>query len=413
MTTGTGAAPVAAGDLPLARRIVGFAVLLLAYFFYSYAWNTVDLLRPYWREQLGVTLVEVGFFYIAQSLGALFGAIVLAQVADRRGRRNTLAGVCFGIGLAMLANVYVHSYTALMVQRFALGFLTGGMYACTVGIYVCLFEQRWRGRLASAVAISFGAANAFLAWVASQVLDRDWTLVLWIGALPALAAALLVVLLVPDDRRIVGYGEQAPPPTADVLPFRELFRPEHRRKTLMILGLSGMNFFAFQAFTGWVSTYLRDERGFSGEVMGAILVWQTAAAPLGSLFWGWAADRYGRRVGALGFLVGALTIVAYLRMPPDVDWLKVAGALYGFMVASSVAWGVWFTELYPAHLRTTAASLFNYGRVIAFLAPPVIALVAERYGLAVGMMLAAVAFLVAAGLWLALPETVRRAPARP
>jgi hypothetical protein len=50
--------------------------------------------------------------------------------------------------------------------------------------------------------------------------------------------------------------------------------------------------------------------------------------------------------------------------------------------------------------------------VIAFLAPAEIAPVADQYGLAVGMMLAAAALLVAGGLWLGLPETVRRAPAR-
>jgi MFS family permease len=406
-------ARIAAADLPLCRRAVGFAALLFAYFFYSYAWNTVDLLRPYWREAMGLTLVEVGFFYTAQSLGALLGAIVLAQVADRRGRRNTLAALTFGIGAAMVLNVYMSSYVALMAQRFVLGFFMGGVYACAVGIYVGLFEQRLRGRLSSAVAIAFGAANVFLAWVASLVLDRDWTLVLWVGGVPALVAAGVVLALVPDDRRIMGYGEGEAPASADRFPFRELFRPGFRRNTLLIVLLSGMNFFAVQAFTGWVSTYLREVRGFSGSTMGSILVWQTAAALLGSLFWGWVADRYGRRICAVGFAAGAAMIVAYLQMPPDPALLSAAGATYSFMIASSVAWGVWFAELYPAHLRSTAASLFNYGRIIGFMSPPIIAVVANDYGLSVGMLLAAAVFLLAAAIWLVLPETLNRSLAGP
>jgi hypothetical protein len=57
-----------------------------------------------------------------------------------------------------------------------------------------------------------------------------------------------------------------------------------RPYTLRIVLLSGMNFFAFQALSGWVSTYLREVRSFSDGTMGAILVWQTAPALLGSLF---------------------------------------------------------------------------------------------------------------------------------
>jgi MFS family permease len=382
--------------------------MLCAYVFYSYAWNTVDFLRPFWRTAYGLSLVETGFIYTAQSLGALMGAIVLAQLADRYGRRNVLAVMNAAIGLCMIAGIWVTGLPGLLLQRCLLGFFMGGMFACVVGIYVGLYEQRLRGRLASLVAVSFGAGNVLLPWVASIVLVRDWTLVLLLGGVPSLVLAAAAWLLLPDDRALTRPAPAQTSGKASSLPFAELFKPQFRRTTLKIVALSGLNFFAYQAFTGWVTTYLLEERNFTPVAMSSILMWQTAAALAGSLFWGWVADRFGRRISAAGFFVGALMIGLYLFVPADPTLLSVIGATYGFMISASVAWGVWFTELYPDHLRSTAASLMHYGRIVTFLSPPLIALVANSYGLGVGMMLAGAAFLVAGAVWLAIPETLNK-----
>ena len=51
---------VHAEDLSLTRRVCAFGLILLGYVFYSYAWNTVDILRPYIREASGLSLQEAG-----------------------------------------------------------------------------------------------------------------------------------------------------------------------------------------------------------------------------------------------------------------------------------------------------------------------------------------------------------------
>ena len=71
-------------------------------------------------------------------------------------------------------------------------------------------------------------------------------------------------------------------------------------------------------------------------------------------------------------------------------------------------WGPWLAEMYPAHLRSTAASIFNWGRIISLFSPPITAAVATSYGLAAAMALAAVSFTLAALVWRTLPETLQR-----
>ena len=402
--------PTPAEELPLTRRIGAFAFLALAYLFYSYAWNTVDVLRPYLRASAGLSLGQAGLLYTAQSLGALTGALLIGQLADRFGRRRLLLVVMLGHGTALLAGVWCNTLASLLVQRAWLGIFLGGVFSVSVGLYISWFDATVRGRLAAVIGVMYSMGVIIQGWLATWLLDRDWSLMLWAGAVPTLVLALGCMWLVPDDRQTVPYGGAAVPPKVARLPIVELFRPEYRRLTLMLTLLSGLSFFGYQAFGGWVTTYLKEVRGLGGEGIGGMIAWQGTGGLLGGFIWGWVADRFGRRINAVGFVVAAALIIIYLRAPNDPLLLQGLGFAYGFVISAGVAWGVYFAELYPAHLRSTAASIFHWGRAISFFAPAVTAAVAESAGLTTGMALAAGLYLVAAGVWWRLPETLHRQP---
>ena len=95
-------------------------------------------------------------------------------------------------------------------------------------------------------------------------------------------------------------------------------------------------------------------------------------------------------------------------MPTDIVLLRVIGLVYGGTLCASVIWGPWLAELYPPHLRSTAASIFNWGRVISFFAPLITATLAGSVGLPVAMASASIAFGLAALIWLSQPETLDR-----
>ena len=99
-----------AEDVSAARRWTAFAFLMIAEFLYGWSFNTVDVLRPQIRQALGLTLTQAGSAYTAQSLGALTGAVVLAQLADRLGRRRLLFWVIAGFGLFGSLGALVTSY---------------------------------------------------------------------------------------------------------------------------------------------------------------------------------------------------------------------------------------------------------------------------------------------------------------
>ena len=77
-----------------------------------------------------------------------------------------------------------------------------------------------------------------------------------------------------------------------------------------------------------------------------------------------------------------------------------------------MVWGPWLAELYPQHLKSTAASIFNWGRIVSFFAPIITGLFAEVFGLAATMTIASAVFSIAALIWLRLPETLHRREAK-
>lgn len=394
------AEPDAGNYPPTIRAVLAFAFLLVAEFFYGWAWNTVDVLRPWLRDSLHLTLTQAGSGYSAQGAGALIGAIVMGQLADRFGRRNMLVVVMIGYGLSLIAGVAVQSYAHYLAQRFVLGLFMGGIFPIVVGIYTGLFRSNVGGRLASLINAVFSSSIVMLGLASGWLAGHDWQLLLWIGGVPPVLLSVIAWFAIPASSDVGG-----PTRSGTKLPILELFRPGLRKQTLLLAALTGLNFFSYQAYSGWLTTYLRDIRGLSAVTIGDLVAWQFAANIIGGFVWGWAGDRLGRRFNALGFLAAGLAIGAYLAVPSHPLWLGVIGAVYGFMLSASVIWGPWLTELYPSHLKSTAASIFNWGRIVSFFAPLITGALADRFGLGLSMGVSAVTFAIAGVIWLSLPET--------
>lgn len=400
---------VRAEDIPAARRIAAFVFLMFADFFYGWAWNTVDVLRPDIRASFDLSLAEASLMYTAQSAGALVGAVVIGQLADRVGRRNMLVCIMVGYSLSLAAGTIVTTLPQLLGHRFVLGLFLGGVFPVAVGIYTGLFDRRRCGKLAGFYNGTFYGSVVVLGFIVSRYDVTDWRLLLITGAVPPLLLAPLAFLIVPDDRRTIAYGaDDAVTLAQSKLPIAELFAPAFRGLTLRIALMIGLNFFAYQAFAGWQTTYLQDVRGIPSVAAKDLIAWQFASTLVGGFLWGWLADRFGRRANHIGFVAAAAAIAAYLFVDTDLFQLRMLGVLFGLMLPASVIWGPWLAEMYPAHLRSTAASIFNWGRIISLFSPPATAALASAFGLALAMSTAIISFLVAAAIWRTLPETLDR-----
>jgi MFS family permease len=402
-------AVVRAEDIALSRRTTAFVLLMVFEFFYGWSWNTVDVLRPQIREELGLTLTQAGSAYTAQSLGALIGAIVFGALADRIGRQRILFAIVLGTAVAAAAGAYVQSYFMLLAQRFVLGLFLGANFPVLIATYMGLFSSGVRGKLTSIGQGTYNLSVIALGMAYGMFAERsDWHWLLLIGSVPALILSPLILLLVPDDRKMSAWGADPDEPKSEVMPLLELFSPEFRRRTWLLFLLVALNFFAYQAFAGWTTTFLKEERGLAPETIGWIISTQFTGALIGGFFWGWFSDRFGRRPAGIGFAFGAIAVLAYLTVAQSPTALAVAGFCWGFAITASVAWAPWISELYPTRVRSSAMSIFNWGRIVSMTAPLVTGEIAASFGLESAMLLGAAGFGLGAVVWFALPETVPR-----
>lgn len=87
--------------------------------------------------------------------GALAGALVLCQLADRFGRRNMLILILLSFGILLAFATLASNYPLLLIQRVCIGLPLGAAQPVIASLYVGLFPARVRGRLAGLVNAGF------------------------------------------------------------------------------------------------------------------------------------------------------------------------------------------------------------------------------------------------------------------
>lgn len=409
-------------EVPLLQRIAAYLAILVGYFFYCYNFVIIDYVRPYIVEQYqGITLADTAEFYTWQSVGALIGALTCAWVATQLGKKSTLIAITALNGGATIINMMFTDYTSWALMRFIIGISLGGYFTVAVSLMIGLFPPSVRGKLtafaSSMFSVSLMAMGVYAAFISS--IEAPWESLMWVGGIPPLAAALVMIFILPSDKSVVAYGEERGKNKDGSVgePQRkgtwgEMFSKPYRMITVTCLMLAGLNFYGYQFFSGFVTTYLKEVRQFDGATIGIIFSISAFGSLFGAWVWGYVADRFGRKINAFGFILAGLMASAFFVAPSDMsigglNMLALLGLIYNFGLSASAVWGGYFSELFPAHLRSFGAALFHGGRIIGMWAPVVLIFIKERTDLATAMWGSPIIWIIAALLWLSLPETLK------
>ncbi|MGL4473264.1 MAG: MFS transporter [Shewanella sp.] len=408
-------------DVPLFQRIAAYLAILVGYFFYCYNFVIIDYVRPYIVEAYdGITLADTAQFYTWQSIGALIGALSCAWVASQFGKKRTLIAITALNGGATIINMMFTDYAAWAAMRLIIGISLGGYFTVAVSTMIGLFEPTVRGKLTAFASSMFSVAlmvmGAYAAFISS--IDAPWESLMWVGGVPPLVAALVMIFVLPSDKKYAAFGEEAVlDANGNAEPelkgsWGEMLRGRNLRITLICLLLAGLNFYGYQFFSGFVTTYLKEIRQFDGATIGIIFSISAFGSLFGAWVWGAIADKFGRKVNAIGFLLAGVMASLFFIAPSDImigslNLLALLGLIYNFGLSASAVWGGYFSELFPAHLRSYGAALFHGGRILGMWAPMVLIFISERTDLTTAMWGAPIVWIVAALLWLTLPETLK------
>lgn len=394
-----------ASEISLTRRVAAYLVVLIGYALYCYNFVVSDYVRPYVISELGFSVEQTAIVSSAGNIGITIGAIFWASFVVWAGRRWATGAVAAAIGISAAILAASTAFYVWVPARALLTAALGGYYVVATGLVVALFPAGVRGKLIALNSAMYPGASILVGLLGGWLGDAHWHVMLWVGALP-LPLAILLLIVIPRDRDYRAYDDVETTVAAPPGSWREMLGTRWRWLTIGCIVLSGIDFNAYQLFQGFVTLYLRTEVKLDAQSMGNVVALISTGSLVGTFFWAWVSDRWGRRPPLVGYLVSAGAILTFLHVEAGLTGLIASGIVFGFGLTCTTAWGPWFAEMFPLHLRPHGAALFHAGHILALAAPLFAAWASEGLGLSVAMSMAAVVYVLGAMLWYWLPETL-------
>jgi len=364
----------------------GFDVLVVAF--------TAPAIAREWS----LNPAALGGLFSAGLAGMGFGALLIAPLGDKLGRRPAVL-LCLGILLlGMLTSAFAGSLGELAALRFFTGLGIGGMLA-NINVIVAEYASARRRDLCIALMSVGYPIGATLGGVAAVYLMQvwGWRSVYTFGGLVALLLIPATLFQLPESiafllaRRPAGALERVNQVLAQLgrqpllalpmaLPSAEakrqqsvlaIFHPPFLGSTLATSFLYFSVMATCYFLLSWTPKLLTDlGLSVSGGISGSLLM--NIGGTAGCILYGFYASRFGVRRLAVLFMLGlsAMTLV-FGVLPADATVLLVAALALGFCLHTSITvLYVVVPTVFPAAVRATGTGFsMSMGRVGAVTGP--------------------------------------------
>lgn len=342
-------------DARSASAIISAIVILLIY--QGYTLSVVGVASPWIAKSFGLTEPQLAGLFAWISSSAI-GALILARLADRLGRRRIiLASLMLSPLLAAGAAVAPNAGLFAAFQILIAAMLGGSVSSAIVLLAEELpTKMRARGQAFAAFASAIGGVLAYMVIPFLVRWGSSWR---WLLA-PSVAGLALVApvaRMLPASehwKRAASSGEVASSHLYDI------FSPLYRRRSLTLLTCAALDTVAGTAVNGWLYFEAVSVIGLSPTKASMLVVVGMVVGMGGFPIGAWSSDRFGRVptvsyvggigwLGAVAFYWGPLNaaIQPFAWMLAAYCWFKMGT---GIMTVGANAAA---TELLPASLRTT------------------------------------------------------------
>ena len=330
------------------------------------------------------------------ALGSL-GALPLAMLADRFGRRRLIAVGVAGFSIANFGSAFAPSLEGLAFLRLAavcFEVLVGGV---ATALIVEEAPAGRRGQAVSVLAVLSGAGTAITV-IAYPLVAPHWRWLFAAGGV-GLVAAPLIWLRLPEGR----VWERVRPSGSAL---RLLLAPPWRRRLVIIAATTALLAVLLEPaglfFTLFASQVLR----MSPAKISVLIAVSGVAGAASYVAGGYLSDRYGRRAPGAG-LTGATAVAASLSFATGTPGFLLGNVLWSsFASAATPVLGAWSGELFPTRARATAEAAGSVAGAVGSVAGlQAVGVLASSAGLGTALELTGVVALAGAALLLLLPET--------
>lgn len=353
---------------------------------------------PLIMKDMGVTAQNAGFMVSSALFGMMFGAIFLGTIADRIGRRKTIA-ICIGLfsvftAAAGLTNdPYVFS-----AMRFVAGLGIGGVMPNVVAQMTEYSPKKIRATMVTLMFSGYAVGGMLAALLGKGLIEAyGWPAVFLPAGLPVLLIPF-VLKFMPESmsflikqnrldelKKIVvclspGYRAQASDrftlasdDKGEGVPISKLFQDGRGFSTVMFWIAFFMCLFMVYALSSWLAKLMASAGYSLGSALSFVLVLNFGAV-IGAVAGGWLADRFHIKyvlVGMYALAAVSITLLGF-KVPAELLFLLV-GLAGASTIGTQIVTYAYAGQFYPMTVRSTGIGWASgVGRSGAILAPIVI-----------------------------------------
>jgi MFS family permease len=330
------------------------------------------------------------------AIGAL-GAVPLATLADRFGRRRLIAVGVAGFSIANFASAFAPTLADLAFLRL----IAVCFEVLVAGVATALIvEEAPRARRGQAVSVlallsGFGTGVTVIAY---PIVAPHWRWLFLAGGI-GLPIAPLIWWLLPEGRTWLGVHV-----TGSAI--RLLMQPPWRRRLIVLAAMTALLAVLLEPAGLLFTVYASRTLGMSPVAISTLIVVSGVAGATCYLAGGYLTDRFGRRGPAIALTIatGAATSLSF---GTGAIGFFVGNVLWSaFASAETPVFGAWSAELYPTRARATAEAAGAVASSVGSIAGlQLVAAIAPSTGLGGAIELCGVAAIAGALLLFLLPET--------
>jgi AAHS family 4-hydroxybenzoate transporter-like MFS transporter len=358
----------------------------------------ITYVAPAISQEWSLARGALGPTFSAGLFGVMLGAILIAPLADRVGRRRIIIASCAAFGVLTLLTAWVESLSSLLVLRFFTGLGLGAAIPNSIALASEYAPKSWRATTVMFVAsgISLGAIAAGIA--AAQLIGTlGWRAVFVVGGVLPLVLAAALVRWLPESIRfaaLIPKGQALaarllrkikPDLDADVriesgdaeagrATVADLFRERRGRATVLLWVAFFMSLLNVYLAINWLPTSL-NASGFSVAEAAVITTMYHVGGVLGTYTLGLLMDRLGvHAMLAATFLLavaGFYTFATATGMSEAATIVVLMATGFG-VVGGQAGINTLASMIYPVAMRSTGLGwALGVGRVGSIVGPSV------------------------------------------
>lgn len=438
-------------SLPLTRAQIWVMALVMAgMFFDTLQQDAPGAIGPQLKEALHIGNTDLVTINTLTVVGGIVGRLVGGYLADRKGRRFSLAFNLLIYTVGGLLSAFAPNFTIMLISRFIVGIGLGGEFTIGLTLVSEIVSTKRRGTAVGLMGFASGGIGNFAAYglfvlvlgPLSSSLGGDLTSWRWLLVFLAFPAVLVVFYrrLLPESPRFLvdaGRVQEANraltilasndirkrPTDAEVIPFldtesgvevkprvspAEIFTKHLLRRTVAI-GIASWMAFGAQVTLLVLLPTLLVSKGYSISSSLVFTLIMYGGSMLGALAAALVAAKLPRRATvAIAGVLGCLSAIAFAELANGAAGILIFGSIFQFFslfLNSTLA--LWSPELYPTRVRALGCSTVNgVGNVAGALMPFAAVFIFDHSGVGGVFLMIAVMYTILAVSARFAPETL-------